>query len=58
MHNTMKTLIILLGAMLSMLYAMPDPPSLPSAPNQGPIGGMVWLAIAGGIMAEKKHLKK
>ena len=54
----MKTLIILLGAMLSMLYAMPDPPSLPSAPNQGPIGGMVWLAIAGCIMAVKKHLKK
>ena len=58
MHNTMKTLIILLGAMLSMLYAMPDPPSLPSAPNQGPIGGMVWLAIAGCVMAVKKHLKK
>jgi|TARA_B100000683_G_C12344088_1_gene495998 hypothetical protein len=54
----MKTLIILLAAMFSMLYAMPDPPSLPSAPNQGPIGGMVWLAIAGGIMAVKKHLKK
>ena len=55
----MKTLIILLGVMLAYLYAIPDPPSLPSAPNQGPIGGMVWLAIAGGIMAvKKKHLKK
>jgi hypothetical protein len=35
-----------------------DPPVLPGAPNQGPIGGMIWLAIGGGVIVLKKYIKK
>ena len=54
-----KPYIILIIAitMLSVLVAQ-DPPPLPGAPNQGPIGGMVWLAISGIVLAGKKYLKK
>jgi hypothetical protein len=40
--------------MLSFVMAQ-DPPDLPGAPNQGPIGGMVWLAIGGIALAVKKY---
>jgi hypothetical protein len=43
--------------MLTFVLAQ-DPPDLPSAPNQGPIGGMVWLAISGVVLAGKKYLNK
>ena len=32
------------------------PLALPGAVNQGPIGGMAWLAMSGLILAAKKNL--
>tara|TARA_B100001250_G_scaffold309730_1_gene271667 strand:+ start:3485 stop:3625 length:141 start_codon:yes stop_codon:yes gene_type:complete len=40
--------------MLTFVLAQ-DPPPLPGAPNQGPIGGMAWLAMSGLILAAKKY---
>ena len=57
MNNKLTTLIIIALSMLTFVLAQ-DPPDLPSAPNQGPIGGMVWLAISGIILAGKKYLNK
>jgi hypothetical protein len=54
MNNKLTTLIIILLSMLTFVLAQ-DPPPLPGAPNQGPIGGMVWLAISGFILAAKKY---
>ena len=55
MNNKLTTLIIIAISMLTFVLAQ-DPPDLPGAPNQGPIGGMVWLAISGIIIAAKKYL--
>ena len=54
MNNKLTTLIIILLSMLTFVLAQ-DPPPLPGSPNQGPIGGMVWLAISGFILAAKKY---
>jgi len=55
MNNKLTTLIIISLSMLTFVLAQ-DPPPLPGAPNQGPIGGMVWLAISGVVLAGKKYL--
>ena len=55
MNNKLTTLIIIVLSMLTFVLAQ-DPPDLPGAPNQGPIGGMVWLAISGVVLAGKKYL--
>jgi hypothetical protein len=55
MNNKLTTLIIIVLSMLTFVLAQ-DPPPLPGAPNQGPIGGMVWLVISGLILAAKKYL--
>jgi len=55
MNNKLITLIIIALSMLTFVLAQ-DPPDLPGAPNQGPIGGMVWLAISGVVLAGKKYL--
>lgn len=57
MKNNLITLVIISLSMLTFVLAQ-DPPPLPGAPNQGPIGGMVWLAISGLILAVKKYLNK
>ena len=57
MNNKLTTLIIIALSMLTFVLAQ-DPPPLPGAPNQGPIGGMVWLAISGIVLAGKKYLNK
>jgi len=57
MNNKLTTLIIIILSMLTFVLAQ-DPPPLPGAPNQGPIGGMVWLAISGVVLAGKKYLNK
>jgi hypothetical protein len=57
MNNKLTTLIIILLSMLTFVLAQ-DPPPLPGAPNQGPIGGMAWLAISGVVLAGKKYLNK
>jgi|TARA_B110000967_G_scaffold172302_1_gene183270 hypothetical protein len=54
MKNNLITLVIISLSMLTFVLAQ-DPPPLPGAPNQGPIGGMVWLAISGLILAVKKY---
>ena len=55
MNNKLTTLIIIVLSMLTFVLAQ-DPPDLPDAPNQGPIGGMGWLAISGIVLAAKKYL--
>ena len=55
MNNKLTTLIIIVLSMLTFVLAQ-DPPPLPGAPNQGPIGGMGWLAISGVVLAGKKYL--
>jgi hypothetical protein len=57
MNNKLTTLIIIVLSMLTFVLAQ-DPPDLPGAPNQGPIGGMGWLAISGIVLAGKKYLNK
>ena len=57
MKNNLITLVIISLSMLTFVLAQ-DPPDLPGAPNQGPIGGMVWLAISGVVLAGKKYLNK
>ena len=54
MNNKLTTLIIIVLSMLTFVLAQ-DPPPLPGAPNQGPIGGMGWLAISGLILAAVKY---
>jgi hypothetical protein len=54
MKNNLITLVIISLSMLTFVLAQ-DPPPLPGAPNQGPIGGMVWLAISGLILVVKKY---
>ena len=54
MNNKLTTLIIIVLSMLTFVLAQ-DPPPLPGAPNQGPIGGMVWLVISGLILAAIKY---
>lgn len=57
MNNKLTTLIIIALSMLTFVLAQDGdaPPVLPGAVNQGPIGGMVWLAISGFILAAKKY---
>ena len=56
MNNKLTTLIIIALSMLTFVLAQdPPPPDLPDAPNQGPIGGMVWLAMSGLILAAIKY---
>ena len=54
MNNKLTTLIIIVLSMLTFVLAQ-DPPPLPGAPNQGPIGGMVWLAMSGLILAAIRY---
>ena len=55
MNNKLTTLIIIILSMLTFVLAQNDPPPLPGAPNQGPIGGMEWLAMSGLILAAIKY---
>ena len=58
MNHKLTTLIIIALSMLTFVLAQNDPPPLPGAPNQGPIGGMVWLAISGVVLAGKKYFDR
>jgi len=58
MNNKLNTLIIIALSMLTFVLAQDPPPDLPGAPNQGPIGGMVWLAISGIILAGKNYFNR
>lgn len=54
MNNRYYMITVIAITMLSFVMAQ-DPPDLPGAPNQGPIGGMIWLAIGGVALAVKKY---
>ena len=54
MKNKLYIILIISISMLSIVLAQ-DPPDLPGAPNQGPIGGMGWLAMSGLILAVIKY---
>ena len=54
MNHKLTTLIIIALSMLTFVVAQ-DPPDLPGAPNQGPIGGMGWLAMSGLILAAIRY---
>jgi hypothetical protein len=54
MNHKLTTLIIIALSMLTFVLAQ-DPPDLPGAPNQGPIGGLGWIAISGLILAAIKY---
>ena len=56
MNKKVKTILIAMIALTSLVFAQ-DPPALPAAPNQGSIGGMIWLIIGGGAIAIKKYIK-
>ena len=56
MNKKVKTILIAMIALTSLVFAQ-DPPTLPGAPNQGPIGGMIWLIIGGGAIAIKKYVR-
>ena len=56
MNKKVKTILIAMIALTSLVFAQ-DTPALPGAPNQGPIGGMIWLIIGGGAIAIKKYVK-
>ena len=57
MNRKVKTILIAMIALTSLVFAQ-DPPALPGAPNQGPIGGMIWLIIEGGALVIRNYFKK
>ena len=57
MNKKVKTILITMIALTSLVFGQ-DPPALPGAPNQGPIGGMIWLIIGGGAIVVRSYLKK
>ena len=57
MNRKVKTILIAMIALTSLVFAQ-DPPALPGAPNQGPIGGMIWLILGGGALAVRSYFKK
>ena len=57
MNKRLQTILIAMIALTSLVFAQ-DPPALPGAPNQGPIGGMIWLIIGGGAIVVRSYLKK
>ena len=57
MNKKVKTILIAMIALTSLVLAH-DPPALPGAPNQGPIGGMIWLIVGGGAIVLRRYFKK
>ena len=57
MNKKVKIILIAMIALTSLVFAQ-DPPALPGAPNQGPIGGMIWLIIGGGAIAVRSYFRR
>jgi len=53
MRNRLQTIVVTALGFLSTVMAQ-NPPSLPDAPDQGPITGIAWVVVAGGIMFARK----
>ena len=53
MKNKLQNIIVIALGSVSTAIAQ-NPPSLPDAPDQGPITGIVWVILAGGIMFARK----
>ncbi|MCH2649851.1 MAG: hypothetical protein MKZ99_00450 [Candidatus Marinimicrobia bacterium] len=58
MKNKLYIFLVVSLSLVSLLVAQDDPPELPGAPNQGPISGLIWLALSGGILAAKKYFDR
>jgi len=56
MKNKHYNMIIVIALTMLTFVMAQDPPDLPGPPNQGPIGGLVWFALSGGLLALKKYL--
>ena len=57
MNKRSQTILIAMIALTSLVFAQ-DPPALPGAPNQGPIGGMIWLIIGGSALVVRSYLRR
>ena len=57
MNKKVKTILIAMIALTSLVFTQ-DPPALPGAPNQGPIGGMIWLIIGGGALVVRSYFRR
>ena len=57
MNKKVKTILIAMIALTSLVFAQ-DPPALPGAPNQGPIGGMIWLIVGGGALVVRRYFRR
>ena len=56
--NMKSTIYRCITFVLSLIAIVSAQPSFPGAPNQAPIGGLGFLAAAGGAMALKKLYDK
>lgn len=59
----MKNYVYVFLSVFALLIIMPElimaqPPGLPGAPDQAPLGGLALLAAAGGAYAVKKLREK
>ena len=57
MNKKVKTILIAMIALTSLVFSQ-DPPVLPGAPNQGPIGGMIWLIVGGGALVVRRYFRR
>ena len=57
MNKKLIFIVIIAFCCLSVIFAQ-DPPPLPDAPNQGPINGLLFLAIGGILIAAKSYLHR
>ena len=57
MKNKPYGILIIAISILGVLVAQ-DPSPLPEAPNQGPISGLICLALGGGILVVKKYFDR
>ena len=57
MNKKLNFIFIIAFCCLNVIFAQ-DPPPLPDAPNQGPINGLVFLAIGGILIAAKTYFNR
>ena len=57
MNKKLNFIVIIALCCLNVIFAQ-DPPPLPDAPNQGPISGLLFLAIGGILIVAKSYLHR